>query len=183
MATQASTAELVAALYRAAGKAEIVGGEIVVMSPAGGLHGRASSNVLLSLRAWERRAGLGRAYGDNVGFLVDLPHRKSFAPDACFYVGPPPGPKFLSGAPIFAAEVRSEEDYGPAAEKAMAHKRADYFAAGTQVVWDVEVLREGWIAVYRASAPETSTLYRRGQVAEAQPALPGWAFPVDELFE
>jgi len=32
MATQASTAELVAALYRAAGKAEIVGGEIVVMS-------------------------------------------------------------------------------------------------------------------------------------------------------
>ncbi len=47
----------------------------------------------------------------------------------------------------------------------------------------VEVLREGWIAVYRASAPETSTLYRRGQVAEAEPALPGWAFPVDELFD
>jgi Uma2 family endonuclease len=65
----------------------------------------------------------------------------------------------------------------------MADKRADYFAAGTQVVWDVEVLREGWIAVYRASAPETSTLYRRGQVAEAEPALPGWTFPVDELFE
>ena len=64
MATQASTAELVAALYRAAGKAEIVGGEIVVMSPAGGLHSRASGNVFLSLRAYERRAGLGRAYGD-----------------------------------------------------------------------------------------------------------------------
>ena len=33
MATQASTAELVAALWRIDGKAEIVGGEIVLMSP------------------------------------------------------------------------------------------------------------------------------------------------------
>ena len=183
MATEASAAALVAALYRVEGKAEIVDGEVVLMSPAGGLHGRASSNVLLSLRVYERRTGRGRAYGDNVGFLVDLPHRKSFSPDACFYVGPPPGPKFLSGAPIFAAEVRSEEDYGPAAETAMAAKRADYFAAGTQVVWDVNVLREGWIGVYRASAPETPTVYRCGQAAEAEPALPGWTFPVDELLE
>jgi len=183
MATETSAAELVAALYRTEGKAEIVDGAIVLMSPAGGLHGRAASNVLLSLRAYERRSGGGRAYGDNVGFLVDLPHRKSFSPDACFYVGPPPGPKFLSGAPLFAAEVRSEEDYGPAAEKAMAAKRGDYFAAGTQVVWDVDVLREGWIGVHRARAPETPTVYRRGQVTEAEPALPGWTFPVDELFE
>ena len=183
MATQASTAELVAALYRAAGKAEIVGGEIVVMSPAGGLHGRASSNVLLSLRAWERRAGLGRAYGDNVGFLVDLPHRKSFAPDACFYVGPPPGPKFLSGAPVFAAEVRSEEDYGPAAEGKMARKRADYFAAGTRVVWDVDVLREELVRVHVAEDPDQPRIYRRGDIAEAEPAVPGWSMAVDDLFE
>ena len=183
MATGTSAAELVAALYRVEGKAEIVDGEVVLMSPTGGLHGRASSNVLLSLRGYERRTGRGRAYGDNVGFLVDLPHRKSFSPDACFYVGPPPGPKFLSGAPLFAVEVRSEEDYGPAAERAMAAKRADYFAAGTQVVWDVEVLREHWIGVYRAGAPETPTVYRRGQLADAEPALSGWSFPVNELFE
>jgi Uma2 family endonuclease len=183
MATQASAAALVAALYRTEGKAEIVDGAIVLMSPAGGLHGRASSNVLLSLRAYERRTGRGRAYGDNVGFLVDLPHRKSFSPDACFYVGPPPGPEFLSVAPLFAVEVRSEEHYGPAAEKALAAKRADYFAAGTRVVWDVDVLREGWIRVYRAGAPEAEAVYHRGQVAEAEPALPEWTFPVDDLFE
>jgi hypothetical protein len=39
-----------------------------------------------------------------------------------------------------AVEVRSEGDYGPAAEREMAAKRRDYFAAGTQVVWDVDVL-------------------------------------------
>jgi len=35
--------------------------------------------------------------------------------------------------------VRSENDYGLAAEGELATKRADYFAAGTRVVWDVIV--------------------------------------------
>jgi Uma2 family endonuclease len=183
MATQASTAELVAALYRTSGKAEIVAGEIVLMSPTGGIPSRAAAAIYRSLWDFERRTRSGRAYTDNVGFLVDLPQRKSFSPDASFYVGPPPGPKFLQGAPILAAEVRSEDDYGPAAERAMAAKRADYFAAGTQVVWDVDVLREGLIRAYRATAPDTPTIYRRGELAEATPALPGWSFPVDDLFE
>jgi len=26
------------------------------------------------------------------------------------------------------------------------------------------------------------TVYSRGQVAEAEPALPGWTFPVEDLF-
>ena len=183
MATQASTAELVAALYRIDGKAEIVGGEIVLMSPTGGLPSSAAAAIYRSLWDYQRRTRSGRAYTDNTGFLVDLPQRKSFSPDASFYVGPPPGPKFLQGAPIFAAEVRSEDDYGPAAERAMAAKRADYFAAGTQVVWDVDVLREGLIQAYRATAPDTPTIYRRGELAEAAPALPGWSFRVDDIFE
>jgi Uma2 family endonuclease len=183
MATQSSTAELVSALARIDGKAEIVAGEIVVMSPTGGLPSRAAAAIYRSLWDYERRTKSGRAYADNTGFLVELPQRKSFSPDAAFHVGPPPGPKFLEGAPIFAAEVRSEEDYGPAAEKAMAGKRADYFAAGTQVVWDVDVLRERRVRVFRATAPAEPTVYRRGDQAEAGPALPNWSLPVDDIFE
>jgi Uma2 family endonuclease len=48
--------------------------------------------------------------------------------------------KFFEGAPVFAVEVRSEGDYGPAAERELAEKRADYFAAGTLAVWDVDLL-------------------------------------------
>ena len=183
MATQASTAELVAALGRTASKAEIVGGEIVLMSATGDLPSRAAGAVYRSLWDYERRTRSGRAYTDNVGFLVDLPGRKSFGPDASYYVGPPAGAKFLEGAPVFAAEVRSEGDYGPAAEEAMAAKRADYFRAGTRVVWDVDVLREGLIRVYRAEEPESPTAYGRGGMAEATLALPGWSFPVDDIFE
>jgi Uma2 family endonuclease len=65
----------------------------------------------------------------------------------------------------------------------MAQKRADYFAAGTQVVWDVDVLREGLIRAYRSTAPDVPTVHRRGELAEAEPALPGWSFPVDDIFE
>jgi Uma2 family endonuclease len=63
----------------------------------------------------------------------------------------------------------------------MADKRADYFAAGTQVVWDVDPLAET-VTVYRATVPDQPTVYRRGEVAEAEPAVPGWRVPVDELF-
>jgi Uma2 family endonuclease len=183
MATQASKADLVAALSRVDGKAEIVAGEIVVMSPTGGLPSRAAAAIYRALWEYERRTRSGRAYADNTGFLVDLPRRKSFSPDASYYVGPPPGPGFLQGAPVFAAEVRSEDDYGGLAERVMAAKRAEYFAAGTQVVWDVDVLREEFVRVYRAEAPDAAVVYRRGELAEASPALPGWTFPVDDLFE
>lgn len=178
----ASTDTLIYELHKVHGKAEIVNGEIVNMSPTGYLPGRASGTIYLSLRAFERQSK-GWAVPDNVAFLVDLPNRKSFSPDAAFFTGLASGMKFLDGAPDFAAEVRSEGDYGPAAEKEMAAKRADYFAAGTKVVWDVDLLDDEVVRVYRASDPKTPTIFRRGQNADAEPAVPGWSMPVDELFE
>src|SRR5919199_1762690 len=123
-------------------KAEIVNGEIVLMSPTGDLPNRAAGAIYISLRQYESKIKNGRAYSDNAGFKVNLPHRESFSPDAAFYTGKPTGMKFLEGAPVFAVEVRSENDYGRAAEQEPADKRADYFAAGTVVVWDVDVLSD-----------------------------------------
>jgi Uma2 family endonuclease len=163
-------------------KAEIVNGELVLMSPTGFLPGRAGGEIYASLRDYERRTKSGYALLDNVGFVVNLPNRRSLSSDAAFYIGKPTGGKFLDGAPIFAAEVRSENDYGEKAETEMATKRRDYFAAGTLVVWDVDVLKEEVIRVYRASNPEQPQVYRRGEVAEAEPALPGWLMAVDNLF-
>jgi Uma2 family endonuclease len=175
----------IADLYRVPdnAKAEIVNGEIVTMSPTGDLPGQAGGAIFASLRDYARRTKLGVAYPDNVGFAVDLPNRGSFSPDAAFYTGKRTGMQYLQGAPVFAAEVRSANDYGPSAEQAMAEKRTDYFAAGTQAVWDVDLRGEDVVRVYRRSAPDTPTIYRRGETAEAEPAVPGWRFAVDELFE
>jgi Uma2 family endonuclease len=171
-------------LYRVpeSAKAELIGGELVLMSPTGGLPGAAGGAIFASLRAYARARGGGRAYPDNVGFVVNLPHRKSFSPDASFHRSTAATMRFIDGAPVFAVEVRSEGDYGPEAEEAIARKRADYFAAGTLVVWDVDLVGEDVVRVHRAGQTEP-TVCRRGQIAEAEPAVPGWTMTVDELFD
>lgn len=175
------TDELIDQLYKIDGKAEIVDGRIVRMSPTGDMPSTAASEIFVSLRSYAKTAG-GRAYNDNAAFLVDLPNRKSFSPDAAFFTGPRTGMKFLRGAPDFAAEVRSEGDYGPAAERQMAEKRADYFAAGTAVVWDVDLNSDEPIRSYHADSPNEPQIFRSGEIANAEPAVPGWTFPVDDLF-
>jgi Uma2 family endonuclease len=165
------------------GKAEIINGEIVHMAATGWAPHYAGMEIFVSLRAYVRQQGRGFAVSDNAAFRVFLPHRDSFSPDAAYYEGPNPGMKFFTGAPRFAAEVRSMGDYGPAAERELADKRADYFAAGTLMVWDVDLLSEDVVRAYCADDPSSPTVYRRGQVAEAEPAVPGWTMAVDDLFE
>jgi Uma2 family endonuclease len=148
------------------------------MALMGGAPGRASGEIYVSLRERERRAGGGHAFPDNVGFGVNLPNRGSFSPDAAFYTGELKGGQ-SSMERRSSVEVRSENDYGSTAERAMADKRADHFAAGTLVVWDV--LREHLARVYRASNPEHPTTCLRGDIAEAGPAVRGWSMPVDGL--
>ena len=89
---------------------------------------------------------------------------------------------FLPDAPAFAAEVRRKGDYGPKAERETREKIQDYFAAGTLVVWDVDARGTDVVRVYRATEPDVPTIYRRGDIAEAEPAVPGWTMPVEELF-
>ena len=180
---QTRTGATIEDLYKVEGKAEIVDGELVLMSPGGFSHGRVAGSIHRSLVGYEESSGLGYAIPDNVGIVVNLPNRRSFSPDAAFWVGQPIAAKFLDGAPVFAVEVRSEEDYGPAGEKRLAAKRADYFAAGTRVVWDVDAMREELVRSYSAERPEEPRVFRRGEAASAEPALPGWSMPVDSVFE
>ena len=169
-------------LLKIEGKAELVNGGIVEMPPAGEDPGMAGGEIFAHLRDYARRTGQGRAFPDGVGFRVRLPHRESFSPDAAYHIGPRTGMRFAEGAPLFAVEVRSENDYGPAAEGAMRGKRADYFACGTLVVWDVDLQSEEVIKSYKASDPDHPVIFRRGDMADAEPAVPGWRMPVEALF-
>ena len=170
-------------LYRSEGKAELVNGEVVLMSPTGDGPNYAAAEIFVSLRSYARKTKQGRAVTDNAGFRVNLPDRKSFSPDAAFFVGPKAGMKFFEGAPVFAVEVRSEQDYGLKADAELAAKRRDYFASGTLVVWDVDSLGPDIVRVYRSASPDQPAIYRRGDLAEAEPAVPGWTMPVNDLFE
>ncbi len=185
MATISPTRATLDDLLRTEGKAELIGGRIVRFMPTGRKPSRVAARIYKSLDEYAEATGRGEANTDSLGFSVpELPSgRESFSPDASYYFGPLPenDMRFIEGPPTFAVEARSENDYGPAAERALADKRADYFAAGTLVVWDVDCAAE-LIHVYRASHPLEATTYRRGQLAEAEPAAPGWTIGVDQVF-
>jgi hypothetical protein len=38
------------------------------------------------------------------------------------------------------------------------------------------------VKVYEAGDPNNPRVYRRAEVAEAEPAVPGWTLPVEDLF-
>lgn len=173
-------------LMRTEGKAELIGGRIVQLMASGEHPGTVALNICVSLRTFGSQTRLGRAYADGVGFAIpELPSgRESFSPDASFYTGPLPTNRmrFIQGAPTFAVEVRSENDYTTSAELEIAAKRTDYFAAGTLVVWDVDPIAET-IDRYIASDPSNPVRFQRGQIADAEPAVPGWRISVDEVFD
>jgi Uma2 family endonuclease len=50
------------------GKAEILNGELVLITPTGGKPGRAGGIIYASLLGYERRTKSGYAFPDNVGF-------------------------------------------------------------------------------------------------------------------
>jgi Uma2 family endonuclease len=170
-------------LWEFEGRAELIDGRIVEMSPKNYQCGDAAHAIRASLRAYRRKHGGGNDISEGIGFILETPRSQYFVPDVFWWTGPRSEVDVLRGTPALAVEVRSQTDYGPTAERAMAIKRAHYFAGGTQVVWDVDVLREGVVRVYREDDPEHPTIYRRGEVAEAEPAVPGWRMPVDELFD
>jgi Uma2 family endonuclease len=172
-------------LYRTEGRAELINGRIVQLGPSGWLTGRIVGRIAHSLIDHAEAIGRGEAYTSTIAFIVGplASGRRSFSPSISYYLGPlPVDPmSFIEGPPTLAVEVRSERDYGPAAEEEMAAKRADYFEAGTKVVCDVDPLAEV-IHIYRAGRQDLPEVLHRGDVADAEPAVEGWRIEVDRIF-
>src|SRR5438067_3963183 len=166
MATVTPTPDTLDDLLKVKEKAELINGRIVRFMASGDLPSTVAFEIAVRFRDYARAVGHGKAYSDGIGYTLAAPlpgsGRQSFSPDASFYHGPPPPNRmrFIQGVPLVAVEVRSENDYGPIAEREVAEKRTDYFAAGTQVVWDVDPLAET-IAVYRPADPTTPVVFRR----------------------
>lgn len=186
MSPATRTAATLDDLARVEDKAELIAGRIVHLMPSGDAPTEVAFEIAVHLREYARRMGIGVAYPDGLGYALRAPlpnGRQSFSPDASYYVGTRPKNRmrFIEGVPTLAVEVRSENDYGPPAEVAQAAKRADYFAAGTLVVWDVDPIART-VSVYQPGAPGSPVVYAPGQSAEAEPALPGWRLPLDQIF-
>jgi hypothetical protein len=111
----------VADLAKVEGKAELIDGRIDLLKPTGRRPHRMAFRITRSLDDHAQRINIGEAYADNMGFTVPelSSGRGSFSPDASYYAGPFPADemRFIEGPPTMAAEVRSENDYGPPPNK------------------------------------------------------------------
>ena len=61
----------------------------------------------------------------------------------------------------------------------MARKRQEYFAAGVDVVWQVDP-NTRTVEVF--TAPDQSTVLHEAQTLTGDPVLPGFTLPLQELF-
>ncbi len=103
---------------------ELIDGKLVRISPTGFSPNLVAGEIYVALRAYAGSTGSGYAMTDGIAYIVNLLHRRSFSPDASFTRSTPENRmRFVDGAPVFAAEVRSEGDYGNAANRAYHAKR------------------------------------------------------------
>ena len=185
MATVSERRATIDDLARYEGKAELIGGRIIPLMPTGRRPNLIAGRIFRSLAEFADGPGRGEVDTANMGFAVRelTSGRQSFAPDVSCYLGPipPDAMRFIAGPPTFAVEVRSESDHGPAAEILLAAQRADYFEAGTLVVWDLDTRAEV-IRSYASTAPDQPLDFTPGQIAHAEPAVPGWSLSVERMF-
>lgn len=172
-------------LFLIKGRAELIADRVVVYPLMGEASGCAKVEILVALDDHSRRCPGSEAYGGTVVYAVPrmASGRQSFSPDVSFHANPPwnETAMWVEGPPTFAVEIRVWEDYQSDTEPDRASKRADYFEAGTLVVWDVDPEAET-VTKYAATDPLAPVVFRRGDVADAEPAVPGWRLAVDDVF-
>ncbi len=173
-------------LYRVEARAELIAGRIVHLGASGFRPARVAFEIVIQLDAYATARGVGIAFSGGLAYALNPPlrnGRQSFSPHASYYVGPPPSNRmsFVEGTPTFAVEVRNIDDYGPDAEIERQAKRADYFEAGTLVVWDVDCMARTVVSYHTAPATPVA-IFQPGDIATAEPAVPGWQPAVTELF-
>lgn len=163
------------------GKVELVRGELRVNPPAGGPHGRGSTNLVLLLGIYLKGRGLGAVFADGVGYeLLALP-RTVRCPDLSFVQAnrlPPGGLTrgFLKFAPDLAVEVLSPDE----SESELQEKLDDYHACGTPLLWVIDPRRRT-VMVLASDAP--ARWLREGDTLDGGTVIPGFSCAVSEIFE
>jgi len=162
---------------------ELVNGEVVEMSPVGGVHGRVTTRICRRLAEHVERHGGGEVLVGDVGFVLDLPHdpERVRAPDVAFVTTSrlpegrlPVG--FLRGAPDLAVEVLS-----PSNSPGDVHQKVrDYVDAGARLVW--VVASEATTATI-SRADGSARLLRETDHLDGEDLLPGLSIPLAEVFE
>ena len=161
---------------------ELVDGEVVEMTPVGGVHGQVTLRIARKLAEYVETHGGGEVVVGDVGFVLHLPDdpERVRAPDVAFVATErlpdgrvPQG--FLAGAPDLAVEVLSPTDNPVDVQR----KVRDYLEGGAGLVWVVAPAARSATA-YR---PDGSARFlREHEALDGADVLPGLTIRLSDLF-
>ena len=162
------------------GRAELVKGQLIMMSPSGGRDGTVAFSIgrLLGTHVFTHR--LGVVCAAETGFLIERNPDTVRAPDAAFVAAarvPSDGPPdaFWPFAPDLAVEVVSPSDRWTAVEE----KARSWLVSGTRLVWVVDP-RGRTVHVYHQT--KEALRLAEGDVLDGEDVVPGFSVTVAELF-
>jgi len=159
---------------------ELIQGIVVMMSPAGSIHGDLALNLGARIRIYVEDHHLGRSFAAETGFLLDTAPDTVRAPDVSFVRTerlPAEGlpQSYFPGAPDLVVEVVSPNDRASDVQE----KVQDWLHHGTLLVWVVEPASQT-VIVYRADG--SATVLQKGDELHGEDVLPGFSYSLDRLF-
>jgi Uma2 family endonuclease len=177
--TDRLTAEQLASMPDNGNRYELVDGELHMMSPAGGRHGRIAGRLFLRIGNHVERHKLGETFAAETGFLLHQNPDTVRAPDVSFVSYERLGefadyPGYLPLAPDLAAEVVSPNDQSSEVES----KANAWLRGGVRVVLVVDPQTNS-IREYRS--PNQIQVYSEGTV-DLGDILPEFRLDVTDLF-
>jgi len=147
-------------------------GDILMMTPSGGLGGNLEGYIFRELDLWVERTGRGFAFNSNSGFR--LPDTSLRLPDAAWVTSErwnslsrSEQEKIPRFCPEFVVELRSPSDRAARLER----KMLKWIASGAQLAWLIDPIRK-LVVIYRpGQQPET---LRKPDVLEGEGPIAGF---------
>ncbi len=175
-----TTAHQLAALPDDGNRYELVYGELRMMSPAGGQHGRIAMRIGSMLEQHVRTNQLGEVFAAETGFLLSTDPDTVRAPDAAFvstanFEGLDAVRGFLPIAPDLVIEVVSPSDTSSNVEE----KANSWIHFGVRLELVVDPAIQS-IRAYREQSTIAAII--SGNQVDASDVVEGWMFAVDDVF-
>lgn len=159
---------------------ELDAGELSFTTPTHTPHGSVVMAATVAIGSYVNAHRLGAAFGEQTGFILERNPDTVRAPDVAFVREdrlPPDGlePSYFEGGPDLAVEVISESNR----PGRMRRKIAQYFAAGSRLVWVIDP-NQRTVAVY--ASERESLLLHESDSLDGEDVLPGFQYPIAQLF-